>query len=387
MKKLNFFRVIITLALILTGTLPSLAHDFEVDGIYYNITSETDKTVEVTYKGRLYIDYSNKYTGSVVIPSSVTYSGTTYSVNSVGEYAFYGCTSLTSVTIFNSVTSIGKYAFYNTGWYNNQADGILYLDNCCIGYKVNKPTGALEIKDGTRLIANSAFSGCTGLTEVTIPNSVTSIGDKAFYGCTGLTSVTIPNSVISIDSAVFRDCTGLTTVNFNATNCTKMGNYHYPIFNGCTNLTTLNIGDNVTNIPDVAFYGCTGLTSVTIPNSVISIGNDAFFLCSLLEVISQSKVPPTAQSSTFDNMPNIATLYVPVGSKASYAVAEGWSRFYSIEESDEKVSSIEKISTNNDAFHIEIVRYDIYGRQLIEPTKGINIIKLSDGSTRKEYVK
>ena len=149
----------------------------------------------------------------LVIPNDIT---------EINDYAFYNCTGLTSITIPNSVTSIGSFAFYNTGWYNNQPDGILYLDNCCLGYKGNRPTGTLSIKEGTRLIGGSAFYYCDGLTSVTIPNSVTSIGDYAFRGCTGLTSVTIPNSVTSIGS--------------------------------------------------FAFYGCSGLTSVTIPNSVTTIG-------------------------------------------------------------------------------------------------------------------
>ena len=121
------------------------AQDFEVNGIYYNVTNATNKTVAVTYKGTSYYQYSNEYTGSVVIPSSVTYNGTTYSVTSIGGGSFRECTSLTSVTIPNSVTSIGSCAFFD----------------------------------------------CDGLTSVTIPNSVTSIENYAFYNCDGLTSVYI----------------------------------------------------------------------------------------------------------------------------------------------------------------------------------------------------
>jgi len=125
---------------------------------------------------------------SITIPNSVT---------SIGYSAFEGCTGLTSVTIPNSVTSIGNEAFYGTGWYNNQPDGILYLDNCCLGYKGSKPTGSLLIKKDTRLIGSYAFRDCSGLTSVTIGNSVTSIGYCAFYGCTGLASYTITVNQIS----------------------------------------------------------------------------------------------------------------------------------------------------------------------------------------------
>ena len=154
MKRLKFHRTIVAIAIMLIGWLPSLAHDFEVDGIFYNKIS--DNTVAVTYKGYSYDSYSNEYAGDVVIPSSVNYKGTTYSVTSIGDRAFGYCTSLTSIEIPNSVTSIGNYA----------------------------------------------FSDCLSLTSIEIPNSVTSIGYGAFIECTSLTSIEIPNSVISIGESV-----------------------------------------------------------------------------------------------------------------------------------------------------------------------------------------
>ena len=355
---------LLAVAILLFSTLSTWAYDFEVDGIYYNINDD-GTTVSVTNAGDGFASYS----GSVVIPSTVTYSGTTYSVTSIGDYAFSGCSGLTSVTIGNSVTSIGSYAFngcsgltsvtipnsvtsigekafyncsgltsvtipnsvtsiglytfYGTAWYNNQPDGLVYAGKVAYKYKGTMPENtSITIKDGTLGIANFAFCNCSGLTSVTIPNSVTSIGDSAFYGCSGLTSVTIPNSVTKIDSRAFEDCSGLTSVTipnsvtsigygafyncsgltsvtipnsvtsigdgafykcsgltsvvFNAENCTTMGSSSFPVFDGCSNLTSLTIGGNVKTIPSYAFYKCSGLTSVTIPNSVTSIGSDAF---------------------------------------------------------------------------------------------------------------
>ncbi|MBR5331767.1 MAG: leucine-rich repeat domain-containing protein [Muribaculaceae bacterium] len=135
MKKI--LRIPLLLVALLLSSIPIFAYDFVVDGIYYNITDKTAKTVAVTYKGIYASSYDNEYTGSVVILETVTYSGTTYSVTSIGNSAFVNCKSLTEVTIPNSVTSIGE----------------------------------------------SAFSKCTGLTEVTISNSVTSIGSSAFSVC------------------------------------------------------------------------------------------------------------------------------------------------------------------------------------------------------------
>ena len=225
---------------------------------------------------------------SITIPDSVT---------SIGYSAFIHCSGLTSITIPDSVTSIGDYAFRNC----------TSLTSVAIG-------------NGVKSIGEYAFTNCKGLTSIIISDSVTDIGFRAFCNCIGLTSVTIGNSVTSIGGWAFEDCSGLTTVNWNATSCTSAGSSSFPIFGGCSNLTTVNIGDNVTTIPTYAFHGrsgltrvtgsadnaskvvkqampnsfvvvitsgtnisdyafrdCVGLTSITIPDSVTSIGKDAFY--------------------------------------------------------------------------------------------------------------
>ena len=216
-------RKLFSLFLALVATTSLWAHDFEVDGIYYNYLE--DNNVEVTYRGDYYDSY-DEYAGEVIIPSTVTFDGTTYIVTSIGNDAFSKCLSLTSITIPNSVTSIGEWAFFD----------------------------------------------CSSLTSITIPNSVTSIGAYAFWYCSSLTSVTIPNSVTSIGIGAFYNCSSLTSITI-PNSVTSIGD---EAFWYCENLTSVTIGEGVTSIGFDAFSGCSSLTTVIctaveVPNLEMSI--------------------------------------------------------------------------------------------------------------------
>ena len=275
---------------------PTPESKFEVGGIRFKVTSFDDRTVAVAYK---------KYKNSVVIPSTVDYNGTTYSVTSICDEAFYKREELTSIVIPDSVTKIGNWAF-------------------C---KCNGLT-SIEIPDSVTEIGDWAFHRCSGLTSIEIPNSVTKIGNWAFDGCSRLTNIEIPNSVTKIGYGVFVNCHWLNEViiadgteplvlraifhncpleklylgrilkiniqepsPFYGTTLREVtiGNsvtsIEKNVFFRCSGLTSIEIPDSVTEIGENAFAGCTGLTRIVIPYSVTKIGQRAFSGCSALTSI------------------------------------------------------------------------------------------------------
>ena len=366
MNKQSFITILLTVLMSMTGA-KTFAHDIEAKNadnvtIYYKwINNNTE--LAVSYRGSSF--NNGVYTGNVVIPKSVVYEGNTYSVTSIGDYAFYYSSGLTSVTIPNSVTSIGK----------------------------------------------NALSACSGLTSVTIPNSVTSIGDNALSGCNGLTSITIPNSVTSIGQFAFSTCNSLTKivseikipfeigniaensvtlivpvgtkaayqstagwggftrivevgegglvgsqfeidginytigenntavltsrkkaisgafvipnqVDFNGKkyNVTSIGS---GIFSGCSGLTSITIPSNVNSINSNAFYGCSGLTSVTIPNSVTSISSYAFQNCSGLTSVIIGSGMLSIGYNAFSNTNLKKTIWLTNTPPSGYGNASG----------------------------------------------------------------
>ena len=250
------------LALLLPAT--ALAHDFEVDGIYYNINGNE---ATVTYRGTSYSQYSNEYSGSVTIPATVTYVGTTYSVTSIGGNAFENCSGLTSIIIPNSVTTIGDGAF-------SDCSSLISID----------------IPNSVTSIGHSAFNGCSSLTSIDIPNSVMYIGGYAFSRCRGLTSVTIPNSVTYIGNHAFEYCSGLNCVTIGNT-VTYIGNY---AFYGCNELTEIYcLALTPPTIDSYTFIGCYGAT-LNVPKEAVNAYKAANYWKRFTNIVGIEYVPPVS---------------------------------------------------------------------------------------------
>ena len=255
--------------------LLACAYDAKIDGIYYNFF---DEEAEVTYQTQVedFPSFVSDYSGAVVIPEYVTSGEMTYRVTSIGEFAFNGCSDLTSVIIPESVASIGEQAFfYCSGLTSITIPGSV----TSIGYNTFYGcTGltSVTIPASMSRISESAFSYCTGLTSVTIPEGVTRIGDFVFAGCSNLADIIIPESLTSIGESAFQ---GTAWYSNQPEGLVYAGKVAYKYKGTMPEETQITIEEGTLGIADKAFKNCTGLSSITIPESMTSIGNSAFENC------------------------------------------------------------------------------------------------------------
>ncbi len=285
------------LLMLLFVAFQSRAYDFEKDGIYYNFNGTIPFEVFVTYRDNPFdVGYQPSYSGVVVIPETVEFANKYYRITEIGDFAFRGCSSLSSIEIPGSCTTIGsgafggceglteiilpeslsyigssafsgctslmtvnipigiKYiggsAFGGTPWYNNQPNGEIYFNTIFYAYKGKMPPQThIDIRDGTTQISDGAFRYCSELASVTIPGSVDKIGVYAFKDCVGLTSVEIGYGVKIIENEAF---------------------------DRCINLTSISLPESLTTIGRGVFMRCESLVSLSIPKSVKNIGFRAF---------------------------------------------------------------------------------------------------------------
>ena len=309
--------------------------------IWYNFDS-SDKTVSVTYKGKTPYTYDDEYIGNVVIPSKVTYDGEEYSVTSIGNNAFYGCSSLTSITIPEGVTEIGDYAFFY----------------------------------------------CSSLTSITIPEVVTSIGGGAFYDCSSLTSITIPEGVTEIGGAAFVGCSSLTSIDV------ALDNNSYTSINGVLfskdktilikypegkkDVTSYAIPESVTKIGEYAFFLCSSLTSITLSEGVTSIGGSAFDDCSSLTSITNMNATPPSIGHSFVCVNKSIPVYVPKQSVEAYKSAKYWNDFTNIVG---KFLVVTAIAENGTVTGAGVYEENEEVTLIATPDEGYTFVKWEDGNT------
>ena len=230
----------------------------------------------------------------------------------IGDYAFSGCTYLTSISIPDSIISIGANPFISCSSLTNvivspdslllaTIDGVLFnkVEKALVCYPVAYTNRSYAIPQGIQIIGENAFYYCDSLTSISIPDSVTSIEFQAFCYCTALTSISIPDSVTYIGDAAFNWCNELSSINI-PSSITSIGYY---AFASCCSLTSLDIPDSITAIGHHAFAGCSSLVSISIPHSVASIGDSIFAYCSSLKTITVPRNSYAAQYCKENNLP------------------------------------------------------------------------------------
>ena len=276
---------LVTILLSVLMSMPMFAYDFVQNGIYYNIEGDH---VSVTYSG------NGVYTGSVSIPSQVTYGGVTYPVTAIGEWAFEGGEGITYLYIPSSITSIGEYAFIDCG--SNIEVQIADLTAWCKITFGNVHSSPLSS-------AKKFYLSLSEVKQLVIPEGVESIPNFAFYQCRCITSLNIAGSVKSIGSSAFEDCTGLTSI---------------------------YLSEGVESIGGSSFEGCTNLSTIIFPSTLSSIALNAFKNCSNLNTIFSRIQEPFAFVDNVFSTYSTATVTVPEGTTTTYRSTDGWNLFDNI---------------------------------------------------------
>ena len=374
MKRLVFFICTLLCANVL------LAQNYFLVGQLLYAPTSSNKVIVILYD-------SNNPPTDLVIPSTVTYQGTTYSVASIGNGAFENCISLTTVTIPYSVTSIGGCAFGNCSSLTSIdipnsvtsiGGGVFY--GCSSLTSVTLPNNITELNYSynSGFVNSGFFENCSSLTSVTIPNSVTSIGDDAFLGCSSLTSIDIPNSVTSIGEQAFLGCGSLTSIDI-PNSVTSIGEQ---AFHACSSLTSLSI--DMTSVSNLSNTGLNTsiLQNLTFGENVTSIASGAFNTSAFLQnVTCLATTPPTLADNTVFPYPNIATLTVPCGTLEAYSSATSfWNMFFSgrISENGYNV----EVSVNDETFGSVAVESDCSSVTLTATASDCyEFLRWNDGNT------
>lgn len=327
----------------------SYAYDFEVDDMYYNITSLQNLTVELT-------NGDNRYTGDIEIPETVEYSNKTFTVTRLGDNCFKACSNLNSVQIPHTVITLGTYVF----------------SGCSKLASLTIPSSVTTIGEGAHAdYGRYCFSGCYNLTSLIIEDGVSTLylypndwytgsvrtfvncnlkylylgrnvscayadsGDTyehPFYGQSSLTEIKFGSGITRIGYHMFQNCTSIEHIEI-PHNITQIQNN---AFEACSKLSDIRMEEGVASIGSNVFKNCTSISYILLPSTITNVGSDAFLNCTNInKVYSKSHIPASIQESSFPGRTYLsAVLYVPTGTKSLYEAATGWQDFSSIVETD-----------------------------------------------------
>lgn len=327
---MRYFLVMPLAMLFLTVNAATKNYDFYVDGFYYKLNADK-QSVTVTYGGDNAPTATSYhyYSGNVVVPETVDYSGNTYAVTAIGRYSFSYCANINSIKIGNSVNTIEAGAFSYSG--------------------VIK----LEFGDNVEVVGSGICRDCNRLSSVSLGKSLISLESDAFYNCMSLSSIILPSKLEIIGSSAFTNCRALNNIVIPAS-VKKIGGLS---FMNCTALNEIVIPDNVEMVGNSAYEGCVGAEKIIIGSGVTSIEQDAFKGCiSVKSIIAKGNNPPKIIPHSYEGVSRIfdtslydtATLYVPSGRVFYYLAKDGWREFQIVEEGLPKIDPVYKPDVNND---------------------------------------
>ena len=329
--------------------IPKNGHDFEIDGIYYKVVNDTSNEVKVTYKGNDCKDYRHEYSGVVVIPNKLTYDGKNYTVTEIDNYAFSGCSKITSISIPNSVWNIGFCAF-------SGCEGLreIHISDLAAWCELRFCDLLDDAGDSPFYYAKELYLNGKLITDLVVPKNVTEIGTHTFEGYDKLRSVVFHKGVEVVYKSAFFNCSNLTEVTFEgdveyigpyAFNGTAwyeskpdgevyIGNILYKYKGEMPSNASIIIRNGTESICESAFDGCKGLTKIVLPKSIKVIHDYAFCGCNNLKEIYCKALTPPYINHFYNDYHDEAKVYVPVGLKDIYIEHDFWSYNNKVEEID-----------------------------------------------------
>ena len=340
------------------------------------------------------------------------------SITSIGNYTFDGCSKLQSIDIPNSVQRMGSYAFQDCSAMQSAKIGKGVTAINTYTFAGCSSLTDMQIGSNVKTIGTYAFNNCTSLANITIPKAVTSIGNYTFYGCKALKNVIMEDSgddtALSLGSnesnPLFSSCPLDYVYIGRNISYSKSSSYGYSPFYrntslrsveitdreteisenefyGCTNLKEVKIGEGVTTIGDWAFSGCSSLDYFAFGSAVKDIGKEAFSDCTAMtRLISRATTPPTCGTQALDDINKWnCKLYIPTGAISAYQNADQWKEFFFVEEGDP--TPVERIEADTEKEAEIISIYDLNGSKKQSMQRGLNIVKMSNGTTRKIAIK